>query len=114
MLCGGGERDTVPWRATAPAMPMLLPVSRTLLQSWPAVGYGSSLQTPPLPTALPLPQVGREELIQFLRRTSRTTAPSTAGTSATSSMYRGVSRHAKGRWEARIGLAPVDGKRRYK
>ena len=26
----------------------------------------------------------------------------------------GVSRHAKGRWEARIGLAPVEGKRRYK
>lgn len=29
-------------------------------------------------------------------------------------MYRGVSRHVKGRWEARIGLTPVDGKRRYK
>ncbi|GBF98599.1 hypothetical protein Rsub_11324 [Raphidocelis subcapitata] len=64
--------------------------------------------------------VGREELISFLRRTSRASSgPAAAaagggGSAASSSVYRGVSRHAKGRWEARIGLTPVDGKRRYK
>ena len=57
--------------------------------------------------------MGRDELIQFLRRVSRSAAP-TGGSSGTSSAYRGVSRHAKGRWEARIGLAPVEGKRRYR
>lgn len=58
------------------------------------------------------PQVGKEELIQFLRRTSRGSGPQ--GGNGTSSAYRGVSKHVKGRWEARIGLAPVDGKRRYR
>jgi hypothetical protein len=81
---------------------------------------------PPLALRHPLshlaPKVGREELIQFLRRNSRNSIPPGGGAaaggggggSATSSAYRGVSRHAKGRWEARIGLTPVDGKRRYK
>lgn len=68
------------------------------------------LAVPPSPVCPP--QVGREELIQFLRRTSRSSAPPGGG--GASSAYRGVSRHAKGRWEARIGLSPVDGKRRYR
>jgi hypothetical protein len=60
-------------------------------------------------------QVGREELIQFLRRVSRAAGAGGAGNGGgNSSSFRGVSRHAKGRWEARIGLSPVDGKRRYK
>jgi hypothetical protein len=69
------------------------------------------------PPAQP-PQVGREELIQFLRRTSRGNGAASqaggGGAGGGSSTYRGVSRHVKGRWEARIGLAPVDGKRRYR
>jgi len=56
-------------------------------------------------------KVGREELIQFLRRNSRGTGQHNAS-SGNSSAYRGVSRHIKGRFEARIGLAPVEGKRR--
>ena len=79
-----------------------------------------SLRVPLRPLALvPLssPQVAREDLIQHLRRVSRNAGPGgqgPGGGSGTSSAFRGVSRHAKGRWESRIGLPPVDGKRRYK
>ena len=41
-------------------------------------------------------QVTREEVVQTLRRQSK-------GFQKTSSQYRGVTRHQKGKWEARIG-----------
>ena len=41
-------------------------------------------------------QVTKEEVVQTLRRQSK-------GFQKTSSQYRGVTRHQKGKWEARIG-----------
>jgi AP2-like factor (euAP2 lineage) len=41
-------------------------------------------------------QLTKEELIMSLRKQSR-------GNSKSSSQYRGVTRHQKGKWEARIG-----------
>ena len=44
----------------------------------------------------PHAQVTKEEVVQTLRRQSK-------GFQKTSSQYRGVTRHQKGKWEARIG-----------
>ncbi len=41
-------------------------------------------------------QVSKEEVVQSLRKQSR-------GAQKTSSQYRGVTKHQKGKWEARIG-----------
>lgn len=43
-----------------------------------------------------LVQVSKEEVVQSLRKQSR-------GAQKTSSQYRGVTKHQKGKWEARIG-----------
>lgn len=43
-------------------------------------------------------QVSKEELILSLRRQSK-------GGAKSSSQYRGVTRHQKGKWESRIGQA---------
>ena len=45
---------------------------------------------------LVLAQVTEEEVVQSLRKQSR-------GAQRTSSQYRGVTKHQKGKWEARIG-----------
>ena len=46
----------------------------------------------------PFMQVTKEEVVQTLRRQSKGLHPQ-----KTSSQYRGVTRHQKGKWEARIG-----------
>ena len=43
-------------------------------------------------------QVTKEELVQSLRQQSK-------GFQKASSQYRGVTRHQKGKWEARLGQA---------
>ncbi len=49
-----------------------------------------------VPPPSPMLQLTKEELIMSLRKQSR-------GNSKSSSQYRGVTRHQKGKWEARIG-----------
>lgn len=58
----------------------------------------------PLPACLPpsalLPQFTPDQVVSALRKHSK------GGSSVQTSIFRGVTRHQKGRWEARIGQQP--------
>ena len=66
------------------------------IQAAPRMSLASDVGVCRMPVCCSAMQVSKEEVVQSLRKQSR-------GAQKTSSQFRGVTKHQKGKWEARIG-----------